>query len=80
MGILYVAAYVSEERVDLALKRLIADSESICADRVNVLLVDGDEPEPATEIHIAAVDLKSYDRLLGEEFDKEGARCVQTAI
>jgi hypothetical protein len=66
LNILYLAARESETAVDDALRVLIDKDMSISDEQVK-MLVRSNEPVPtATEIHIPAVNLTCYDKLLQE--------------
>jgi len=66
LNILYLAARVSEIAVDNVLRILIENDLEISDEQVKPM-VESDQALPAiTEIHIAAVDLSSYDELLQE--------------
>jgi len=72
LRILYLAARENEKCVDDALRMLIDGNGVITADAVEEMALSGNEPEPATDVNIADVDLSEYDALLGE---KEVAAC-----
>lgn len=66
LNILYLAARVSEIAVDNVLRILIENDLEISDEQVKPM-VESEQALPAiTEIHIAAVDLSSYDELLQE--------------
>ena len=66
LNILYLAARVSERAVDKVLRILIENDLEISDEQVKPM-VESEQALPAiTEIHIAAVDLSSYDELLQE--------------
>jgi transposase len=73
IGILALAASESEERVGKALRLLIAGGGPVTVDAVEEHL-SSDAGAPMTEVHIEPVDLRCYDRLLGEA--AEETRCV----
>lgn len=65
LAILLLAARESESGVDEALRLLIGEGRCITAKTVAEILESGRKPVPATEVHIAKVDLSRYDILLG---------------
>jgi len=71
LAILHLAAHETEAGVDDALRRLIDTEVAITAAAVEALVKSGQEIAPATEVHIDAVDLDAYDRLLHEATREE---------
>jgi len=65
LKILQLAACESEAAVDDALRLLMHEGRGPTAAVVQEILESGRKPAPATEVHIAAVDLSRYDSLLG---------------
>ncbi len=65
LGILQLAAQVSEAGVDDALRHLIDRGETISVAAVSEILSCGDPLPPPTAVTIADVSLESYDALLG---------------
>jgi len=65
LKILELAARESESGVDDALRLLMNEGRATTAPAVEAILESGRKPAPATEVHIAAVDLSRYDSLLG---------------
>lgn len=64
LSILLLAARDGETAVDDILRVLIDEGLEITEKRVKVLLNDGKDVPPVTDVHITAVDLNCYDRLL----------------
>jgi len=64
LRILYLAARENEQRVDDALRVLLADEGPLSACGVEALVMSGAALPAPTRIAIAAVDLASYDALL----------------
>lgn len=62
--ILYLAARESEERVDEALRRMIAEDRAMSAAGVKAILDSGERIPEVTEVVIEAVDPGIYDGLL----------------
>jgi hypothetical protein len=67
LRMLHLAATESERSVDDALRMLISKNENITVETIKELVLGESEPEPATDVNIADVDLSDYDALLGEE-------------
>jgi len=82
LRILEQAALGSEERVDAALQQLLAAERSLSAEAVATVVDGAEGPATITDVHITAVDLESYDGLLGAVVrgGREEARCVAAAI
>jgi len=64
LAILHLAARQSEQRVEDALRLLLASDEPISSTAVAALLASGQQPAPITEVAVQAVDLSAYDGLL----------------
>ena len=64
LRILYLAARENEQRVDDALRVLLADEGPLSACGVEALVMSGAALPAPTQIAITAVDLASYDALL----------------
>ncbi len=67
LGLLHLAAYESEQGVDDALRTLFATEAPISVAAVKSLLTARAALAPATSVHVAPVDLRHYDTLLGVE-------------
>jgi hypothetical protein len=82
LQILEQAALGSEERVDAALQQLLAAEQPLSAEAVATVVDGAAGPATITDVHITAVDLESYDGLLGAVVrgGREEARCVAAAI
>ena len=65
LKILYLAATVSESRVEKAIKWLLDESEPINKENVEILLCDSLELPSADYVYIQDVELKAYDVLIG---------------
>jgi hypothetical protein len=65
LEILYLAATVSEEGVEKAIKWLLDESEPISPDSINALLSSRATLPDPKQVHIQAVHLQSYDQLIG---------------
>jgi hypothetical protein len=76
--ILERAATESEERVEAALRVLIAGGHPVTVDAVK-MIVGADTEAAITDVHIDAVDLGCYDGLLGGG-GEEVSRCVTARI
>jgi hypothetical protein len=66
LNILYLAARESETAVDDVLRMMIDSNISICDEQVEALVRSSQPVAAATKVHIPAVDLSCYDRLLEE--------------
>jgi len=65
LKVLQLAARDSEAGVDDALRLLIHEGRATTAVAVAEILESGRKPAPATDVHIATIDLSRYDTLLG---------------
>ena len=64
----FFTVYGPRQRPDLAIHkfaRLIQEGRPITAESVEVIVLSGQKPTPVTHVVVAAVDLSSYDALLG---------------
>jgi transposase len=66
LNILYLAAHESETAVDDALRSLINLDKEIGYEQVEQMVLSNEPIPITTEVHIPAVDLTCYDRLLQE--------------
>lgn len=66
LNILYLAAHESETAVDDALRSLINLDKEISCEQVEQMVLSNEPIPITTEVHIPAVDLTCYDRLLQE--------------
>ena len=64
LAILHLAARESEQRVEDALRLLLAGDEAITSQAVAALVACGQQPAPLTDVAVQAVDLRAYDGLL----------------
>ena len=64
LQILHLAARENEAAVDDALRTLINEDQPIALEAVEALVSGQQEVAPATEVHIAEIDLAAYDTLL----------------
>jgi len=64
LAILHLAARESEQRVEDALRLLLAGDEAITSQAVAALVASGQQPAPLTDVAVQAVDLSAYDGLL----------------
>jgi len=64
LAILHLAARESEQRVEDALRLLLAGDEPITSRAVADLVASGQQPAPLTEVAVQAADLSAYDGLL----------------
>jgi hypothetical protein len=69
LQILYSAAYGSEELINKALRKIIADGTTPMADEVSALVkwIESNGKQSVTDPRVAPVNLKHYDRLLSAE-------------
>lgn len=63
--LLYLAATVSEARVEQAIKWLFDESEAITQENVETLLCDSLNMPTTQQVYIQAVQLQHYDQLIG---------------
>ena len=64
LAILHLAARENEQRVEDALRLLLAGDEAITSQAVAALVASGQQPAPLTDVAVQAVDLSAYDGLL----------------
>ncbi len=64
LAMLHLAAQESEQRVEDALRLLLAGDEAITSTMVTALVASGQQPAPVTEVVVVPAKLQDYDGLL----------------